>query len=163
MKKMKVFQWILVASIFAGGLLNAQAYKTGVGFMADFGGDTSGGSYYGPHVKYNLNTNSGLEGAVLFGDGATLVQGAYQYHLPIKGATGLQGYFGAGAGIFLTDGDSVFTLPFMGGLEYVVNGAPLAISLDWRPRMFFFPGGDYYDAQSEFEAGRFSLGLRFTL
>lgn len=163
MKKSTLLLLTLMLSLMAFGELNAQAYKTGLGFMADFGGDTAGGSFYGPHVKYNLNTNSGLEGAVLFGDGATLVQGAYQYHLPIKGAAGLQGYFGAGAGIFLTDGDSVFSLPFMGGLEYVVSGAPLAISLDWRPRMFFFPSTDYYDGETEFEAGRFSLGLRFTL
>ena len=160
---MNLIWWILVSAFLTGGMVNAQSYTTGIGFMADFGGNTSGGSFYGPHAKYNFNTNSGLEGAVLFGDGATLLQGVYQYHLPIQAASGLNGYFGAGAGIFLTDGDSVFSLPFMGGLEYVVNGAPLVLSLDWRPRMFFFPGGEYYDAQSEFEAGRFSLGLRYIL
>ena len=160
----KLMSLFLFVAFFVGSasLVNAQSYKTGVGFLADFGGDESGGGFYGPHIKHMFNTNSGLEGSVLFADNATLIQGAYQYHIPISGAEGLAGYFGAGAGIFVGDGDSVFSVPFMGGLDYKVSGAPLSVSFDWRPRMFFFPGGDGYDGETEFEAGRFALGLRFT-
>ena len=161
MKKTFVLSGLLFLMLIAAIQVNAQTRQTGIGFMADFGGDTSGGSFYGPHIKYNFDASSGLEGAVLFGDGATLIQGAYQYHLPINAAPGLRGYFGGGAGIFLTDEDPVFSIPVMGGLEYAITGAPVALSFDWRPRMFFISGNEYYDSTTEFEAGRFALGLRF--
>ncbi len=158
MKKLSLLLSVILMTLAT--MTQAQA-DLGVGFMADFGGNTSGGSFYGPHVKYKLSTNNALEGALLFADGATLIQGAYQYHFPFASTKGLAAYLGGGVGAFFGDGDTVFTIPVMGGLEYSIVGAPIDLSFDWRPRMFFFPGTEYYDAQTEFKAGRFALGIRY--
>jgi hypothetical protein len=132
---------------------NAQAYKTGVGLNIDLG---DGGTFVGPHIKHFFNTNSAIEGDVLFGSGSTVIQALYQYNAPIKGAAGLIWYIGAGPGIQLYTGGSTFLIRPVTGLDYKIAQAPLAVSFDWRP---FFA---IYDGGSNFTAARFGLSFKYT-
>lgn len=152
MKKL-LFTLIAGAALLTTGLnAQAQTYKTGAGLGIDFG---NGATQVGPSIKHFFTGNSAVEGDILFGGGATLIQAFYQYNAPIKGAPGLQWYLGGGPGINIYDGGSTFMLRPMAGLDYKISGAPIGFNFDWRPALGFYDGG------SDFEAGRFGLGIKY--
>ena len=144
---------LLFATVF--GITNAQAqtYKTGAGLLIDVGDGTT---LVGPHVKHFFSGNNAGEFAVLFGGHTTWIQAMYQYNKGISGAQGLMWYVGVGPTVGFGNGDSVFGVVPTAGLDYKIQGAPLDLSFDWRPRIMF------YDGDSDFVAGRFGIGLRFT-
>ncbi len=132
------------------------AYKTGVGLLIDVG---DGGTLVGPHVKHFFDNNQAGEAALQFGSGMTMVQLMYQYHQPIQEAEGLQWYLGLGGALgFPKYGDNVlFGIVPAAGLDYKLDNIPINLFLDWRPKFLI------YESESEFDAARFGLGLRFTL
>lgn len=158
MKKAKITH--LVAVLFCSAILlfstsQAQAqspYRTGAGLLIDFG---DGATLVGPHVKHFFSPNSAVEGAVLFNDNFTSIQGLYQYHQGLSGAEGLQWYLGAGPAFSFANSDSDIALIGTIGLDYKISNAPIAMSFDWRPRLTFYDGG------SDFLPGRFGLGFRY--
>lgn len=152
MKKL-IFGLSIFLSTICMSNLHAQSYKTGAGLLVDLG---DGGTLVGPHVKHFFSGNSAGELSVLFGNNSTTLQALYQYNKSISGAQGLMWYVGVGPAISFGDGDSVFSLVPTAGLDYKISGAPIDLSFDWRPRIGF------YDGDSDFVAGRFGLGLRFT-
>ncbi len=144
---------VLSALVFGLSNLNAQSYKTGAGLLVDVG---DGATLVGPHLKHFFSKNNAGEFAVLFGGDATTVQALYQFNKNISGAKGLMWYVGIGPAVTFGDGDSVFSVVPLAGLDYKISGAPIDLFFDWRPRVWF------YDGDSDFTAGRFGLGLRFT-
>ncbi len=155
MKKL-LFTLLAGGALFLGSAsnLSAQDYKTGAGLAVDFG---DGATLAGPHIKHFFNANGAVNAELLFGNSVTYIQGMYQHHGQIKDAGGLKWYAGVGPSIALYKGGSSFYLMPMAGLDLKIPSAPLSASFDWRPRLYL---GD--SAGSNFTAGRFGLGFRYT-
>lgn len=143
--------------------VRAQNYKTGLGLGVDFG---NGSTQVGPSIRHHFSRNSAIQGEVLFGGNSTVIQGFLQYNAPLKGLPGLDWYVGGGPRVqiydkntyFYYDNFTAFYLVPMIGLDYKFDGAPLALAIDWRPRIYV---GDNRSLGSN--AGRFGLGFRYTL
>ena len=156
-KRIKIL-FLSAAFVFALGA-SAQTtepnlYKLGAGILIDVG---DGGTMVGPHAKYFFTANHAGEAAVLFGRGATFVHGVYSYNSAFPGVNGLSWYVGAGPSVAFGSGTTLFSLMAPLGVEFVIPKAPIAISVDWRPRYFFIENETYFDAS------RFGLGLRYTI
>lgn len=150
----------LIKSILAAGVMlfgfqsvNAQTYKTSGGILIDVG---DGATLAGPHVKHFFSGNNAGEFSLLFGGNTTTIQALYQYNQDFKGANGLMWYVGAGPAISFSNGNSAFSIVPVAGLDYKISGAPIDLFFDWRPRIWISNG------YSDFLAGRFGLGARFT-
>jgi len=149
----------LVVALLAGASsASAQSatgsdYQNAVGLGIEFG---NGGTFVGPIFKHFFTENHAGQAELLFGDNTTAIQVYYQYHKEIEGAAGLRWFAGGGPGVYLYKGGSTFSLSPQAGLDYKVNGAPLSFSFDWRPKLLLA------DSDSDFEAGRFGLGFRYT-
>lgn len=153
MKKIILISIALIALNFTP--LNAQTdYTTALGLGIDFG---TGLTAVGPSAKFFLAEEHAVQTDILFASGATLIQAIYQYHGPIENADGLKWFAGGGPGVNLFEGGSSFLLRPNVGLDFKIDGVPLAFSFDWRPAVSFFDGG------SDFEAARFGLGFRYVL
>lgn len=132
--------------------VNAQDYKTAAGLGIDFG---LGRSLVGPSLKRFVTPRSALQGELLLGSGVSIIQGLYQYHLPIKEVQGLKFYFGGGPGAIFVPGDAAIFLRPTSGLEYKMK-APLVLHFDWRPILIL-------DQEVlDFEPVRFGLGLKYS-
>ena len=131
----------------------SSSYKLGGGILIDVG---DGGTMVGPHAKYFFTQNHAGEAGALFGRGATFVHALYAYHNAFPGVGGLSWYGGAGPSVAFGSGSTLFSLMAALGVEFVIPRAPIAISVDWRPRYFFVENETYFDAS------RFGLGLRYT-
>lgn len=144
-----------LAGIMALGstTVNAQTYRTGAGILIDFG---DGSTWVGPHLKHFFSAHNAGEFSVLFGDHTTTVQAMYQYNQKFAGAQGLMWYVGVGPAVSFHKHSSTFSVVPTVGLDFKIPRAPLDLSFDWRPRMFF------YDGESDFVGGRFGLGMRLT-
>lgn len=87
--------------------------------------------------------------------------GLYEIHNPIDSAPGLRWYYGGGAGIGtyknkVTDNSgAAFSIDGALGLDYKIDGAPIDLSLDWKPEIRFAPDNTGVDF-----AG-FGLSIRF--
>ncbi|WP_131539801.1 hypothetical protein [Pedobacter nototheniae] len=158
MKKL-FFTFLGCASLFALSITGAKAqtYKTALGLGLDFGDGTT---LVGPSVKHFFSRHGAGQAEVLFGSHLTTINAFYQYNDDIKGAKGLQWYAGGGPSLnFFSYGgysNTTFALKPMAGLDYKIAGAPLNIAFDWRPTIYLG------DNDSDFAAGRFGLGFRFT-
>lgn len=133
------------------------SYTNAVGLRVDFGTGSAG---VGPNIKHFFNSHDAIDAALLFYDGAIAIGGEYQYHLPISGVSGLNGYFGIGPQIGFTTLKNVDTqvavaLTPVAGLDFKVPGAPLDLAFDWRPSFLLTP-------DTNFTAARFGLSARFT-
>ena len=138
--------------------VQAQTYKTALGLGLDFGDGTT---LVGPSVKHFFSAHGAGQAEVLFGSHLTTINAFYQYHDKINGAAGLQWYAGGGPSLnFFSFGgysNTTFALKPMAGLDYKIPGAPLAFAFDWRPTIYIG------DNDSDFAAGRFGFGFKFTL
>jgi len=153
MKKLFTILGCVILFAITATDVKAQNYKTGLGLGIDFG---DGATLVGPSVRHHFSRSAALQGEVLFGGNSTTLQAFLQYNSSIPGAKGLDWYLGGGPSVQLYDGGSNFYLVPMVGLDYKIAGAPLAIALDWRPRLYLG------DGDSDFNAGRFGLGFRYT-
>ncbi len=151
----KLFTILGCIALFALSTTNvkAQNYKTGLGLGIDFG---DGATLVGPSIRHHFSRNGALQGEVLFGGNATFIQGFIQYNSAIPGAKGLDWFAGGGPSVGIGNGNSAFYLVPMAGLDYKFDGAPLALSFDWRPRIYIG------DNNSGSLPGRFGLGFRYT-
>ena len=147
---------LIIGSIFLAdsGSASAQSYKTGVGLGIDFG---DGATLVGPAIKHFFTPQSAVKGELLFGSGATFLQAFYQYHGAFSEGRGLSWYLGGGPSVGFGNGNSAFYLVPMAGIDFKIPDAPIAMSFDWRPRLYLGDGG------SDFAAGRFGLGFNYTL
>ncbi|WP_457269138.1 hypothetical protein [Pedobacter sp. UYEF25] len=152
----KILFTILAAGglfLFSNNTAFAQNYKTGAGLGIDFG---DGSTLVGPTIRHHFSKNGAVQGEVLFGSNATFIQAFLQYNAAIPGAKGLDFFAGGGPSVGIGNGSSAFYLIPMGGLDYKFDGAPIALSLDWRPRIYIG------DNNSSTNVGRFGLGFRYT-
>jgi hypothetical protein len=164
----KLFTLLGLLSFFACTTIeaNAQNYGTSLGLGLDFG---DGRTLAGPSIRHHLGRNAALQGEVLFGGHTTVIQGFLQYAAPVRGARGLEWYLGGGPKFQMYDRDryrnrffddnytAVYLVPMI-GLDYKIQGAPIALAFDWRPSIYI---GDHRFLDSQ--PGRFGLGFRFTL
>ncbi len=156
MKKL-IFTIIAGAALFTMNLsnANAQSYKNALGLGLDFGD----GTLIGPSFKHFFNSKGAGQVELLFGNNSTRLQAFYQHHGTIAGADGLKWFIGGGPGLnFFSAGNydqTNFLLIPQAGLDFKIPGAPIQAAFDWRPTAWI---GD----NSDFDAGRFGFGFRFT-
>jgi hypothetical protein len=129
MKIMKKVSVLFVAFILvATAGVKAQNYTTGIGakFYSAYG------SVGGINIKHSTNSNTALEGSLLFFSGGLGLEGLYEYQGQIHNAPGL-GYFVGGGGLlgFGTGkhNDTNFALRLTCGLYYNFADAPIAVSI----------------------------------
>ena len=113
---------------------NAADYKTGIGLRA--------GPYYGLTIKHFTGSKTALEG-LLTRWGGTDITILYEVHNQALDINRLNWYIGLGGHIGFWDGDhlhdatpgnhTIFGLDGILGLEYNFPGAPINISVDWKP------------------------------
>jgi hypothetical protein len=160
MKKLVPFL-IVVALLTAHSRSQAQSmgseYRTAIGAKFWPGALT---------VKHFIQDNRALEGVAYFWNHGFRFTGLYEVHGDINGAPGLKWYVGPGAHIgwynkgywrndhYYDDGDASFGVDGVLGLDYKINGAPIALSLDINPYVEFLHGA-YVDVWG-------GLGIKFT-
>jgi len=87
--------------------------------------------------------------------------GLYEVHKPFANAAGLRYYYGAGATLGsrrhrdFDDSDLLASIDGVLGLDYKFDGAPINLSLDWKPALVVTP-------YTEFDARGLGLSVRFT-
>ncbi|MGQ8335652.1 hypothetical protein ACUNWD_03815 [Sunxiuqinia sp. A32] len=118
---------------------NAQEYNTGIGIR--------GGFAQGLTVKHFIGESTALEGILSTRWGGFNITGLYEIHNPAFNVAGMYWYYGFGGHIGFWDGHQVHdwfdddnTYTVIGidgvlGLEYNIPGAPINLSLDWKPAM----------------------------
>lgn len=145
----------LVLAILAFGIFesNAQDYKIAAGLGLSFGSDFT---FFGPSGKFFLAEEHALQGELFFEEGVTMINALYNYNGAIGDVEGLNWFAGGGLSFLFGDGGgNEFALRPIGGLEYVINGAPLALTFDWRPILGLGDLGN--------EVGTFGIGIRYVI
>lgn len=169
---MKTLRYSLFVLFFAGlsFTASAQNYSSAIGVRL--------GVPISASFKTFISENSAIEGIVgyrsrkVLGFGYTQLNilGLYQIHNDLSSvSSGLQWYYGAGAGVYIYSFDNGFN--FAGeddgnlgiglsgnlGLEYVFDNTPICISADWIPTFFINGYG------SGFGAGYGAFSIRYIL
>ena len=127
--------------------VNAQ-YKNAVGVRL--------GDAYGITYKTFIQSDRALDFILNLrnrkDDNHFILTGLYEVHNPINGAPGLQWYYGAGASLGTLsykdddkDNDVYVSADGVLGLDYVVPGSPLNLSLDWKPALVLTPYTGFYE------------------
>ncbi|PZP48903.1 MAG: hypothetical protein DI598_09090 [Pseudopedobacter saltans] len=155
--KKKLFSFAIAAITFLAFNTHASAqrgssYDNGLGLWIDAG---NGGTFVGPHLKHYFNSNDAGQINLLFGNSATILGAEYTYNKAIDGAPGLKWNIGVGPQLQFAKHFTGVAIRPIAGLEYKVSGAPIAINFDWRPWWQLNHGSD-------FEAGRFGIGFKYT-
>ncbi|KSA11961.1 hypothetical protein [Maribacter dokdonensis] len=153
---MKKLLFLVAAVILGTNVSNAQSDYT---FAAGLGLDLfSGVTLVGPSAKYFFAEEHAGQAELMFESGLTTLTGLYEYHGDISGADGLQWFAGAGPSILFFGegiGTEIALRPIV-GLDYKIDGVPLAFSFDWRP---FIGLGDLLGN----EVGAFGIGVRYVI
>ncbi|MBS7332430.1 hypothetical protein [Faecalibacter bovis] len=148
---------LLFASILAlaVGQVNAQDYNNALGVVVDLG---DGETLFGPQYKHSFDGKNAGNVQVMFGDNITVVGADYTYNQGFSGTNGLGWYVGVGPQLSFVDygnnDKTYFAIRPQVGLEYKIPSAPLAMHFDWKPWWNL-------TNDSNFEAGRFSLGFKY--
>ncbi|MDM1061569.1 hypothetical protein HXZ62_03205 [Empedobacter falsenii] len=150
---------VLLVAVMALGIsqVNAQNYKNALGVVVDLG---DGETLVGPQFKHSFDGKNAGNVQVMFGDNITVLGADYTYNQPFSGTNGLGWYLGVGPQLSFVDGGkfedkTYFAIRPQAGLEYKIPSAPLALHFDWKPWWNL-------TNDSNFEAGRFSLGFKYT-
>ena len=143
---MKKLLLSLVAGLLIslGGEAYAQNYNNALGVRI--------GNYNGLNFKTFTGSNKAFDLNLSFRDRgnaqSVFFTALYQVHNPIAGAPGLQWYYGGGGtiGSYKVDGfegDLFLSADGVLGLDYKIEGAPINLALDWRPRLSLTPDTDF--------------------
>lgn len=150
---------VLLVAVMALGIsqVNAQNYKNALGVVVDLG---DGETLVGPQFKHSFDGKNAGNVQVMFGDHVTVLGADYTYNQSFSGTNGLGWYVGVGPQLTFVDGGhfddkTFFAIRPQAGLEYKIPSAPLAFHFDWKPWWNL-------TNESDFEAGRFSLGFKYT-
>ena len=153
---MKKLLFLVAAVILGTNVSNAQSDYT---FAAGLGLDLfSGVTLVGPSAKYFFAEEHAGQAELMFESGLTTLTALYEYHGDISGADGLQWFAGAGPSILFFGegiGTEIALRPIV-GLDYKIDGVPLAFSFDLRP---FIGLGDLLGN----EVGAFGIGVRYVI
>ena len=153
---MKKTLFIMIAAMLLGIQAHAQGIhgsRQAIGIRGGWGAELSYQRYVAPE-----NRMEGTLGINRFG---VSVEGMYQWmnDIPQDGNGELKWYYGAGAGLGSWNNqnyDTGFACAVLGqvGIEYAFENAPLMLSFDYRPGIYFAP-------QFNFDWSGFALGFRF--
>jgi hypothetical protein len=154
---------IITGFLFISKLSNAQGYTAAAGLK--FGGFENGIS-----IEYFTARNVALEGVLGFRSGGLVFTGLYEIHQEVFNVHELKFYYGAGAHLGAIgkgayrrfNGDSqifnksqvLLGIDGVIGLEYVIPGSPIAVSLDLNPRAELATG-PFFDIAP-------GLGIKYT-
>lgn len=152
---------LLIAAVMISSAASAQYYDWAIGVR----GGVNATQLSVKHVFNNSNAVEALAGLGYSKHGSGFnFTALYEWNVPII-ANGLNLYYGAGAhvgGWTYKSGHSEgknngfnLGLDAIVGLEYSLKVAPLAFSLDYKPRLDFLPS-------TEFIATGFALGIKYT-
>ena len=145
MKKFLMMAALMVATL----TVSAQDYNWAVGVR--------GGALSGLTAKKNLGDNA-IEAGLSLGTHTINVEGTYQWQQPII-TDGFSLYYGVGAyaGLYTFENTGYLHLGAEGilGLEYKIPGAPIALSVDYRPTFNILGGFGYSNFYN------FGLGVKF--
>ncbi len=150
---------LLFGAALAFGLMNvnAQEYKSALGVVFDLG---DGETLIGPQYKHAFGGNGAGNVQVMFGDHITTVGADYTYNQSFSGTNGLGWYVGIGPQLSFIDhghdDKTYFAIRPQVGLEFKIPSAPIAMHFDWKPWWNL-------TNDSNFEASRFSLGLKYVI
>lgn len=157
MKRSALFCLICSLIFFFNSEVKAQEYKNAIG--GRFGVSN------GVTFKTFLNQADALDLILNFRSTSThsyfRLVGLYEVHAPLSDIAGLNWFYGGGGSIGsarnkATDKDDfAVSLDGVLGLDYKFNGAPINISLDWKPAINIAP-------ETEFDGEGLGLSLRFT-
>jgi len=156
MKKLFLLSLTVGLILFMNSNTQAQSYDNAIGVRL--------GAYNGLNYKTFLKSNKALDFNLSFRNHDDLKRfiftGLYEVHNPIENAAGLLWYYGAGGSIGSYkrnnfDGDLFLSADGVLGLDYKIEGAPLNLAIDWRPRFELTPN-------SNFRTGDVGLAIRFT-
>jgi hypothetical protein len=142
MKKIILFLAFVAVTSFS-----AQAQQLGARF-----GDGPGGNFAVDGL-FELGQFSRVHADVSFGKGLG-VEALYDFmYKPVGDEEQLFWYVGAGVSMII---DDPFFLGASGelGMEYIVKGAPISISADWRPTFWIIENTD-------FSANGFGINVRY--
>ena len=130
---------------------SAQDYKLAAGLRFSTAAPTLSNSV---SIKYFLDETNALEGLVSFGSRFGL--GAlYERHQLIGGTPAFTWFYGAGGYIGFQSGNTYLGPTGIVGLDYKFSGAPINLSLDWKPELDISP-------KINFVPDAFGLSTRFT-
>ena len=148
---------LLFAAILVLGInqVNAQKYNNALGVAIDLG---DGETLVGPQYKHSWDGKNAGNIQVLFSDRVTVVGADYTYNQSFAGTKGLGWYVGVGPQLAFVDygpkDRTEFAIRPQLGLEFKIPSAPLAMHFDWKPWWNL-------TNDSNFEAGRFTLGFKY--
>jgi hypothetical protein len=154
MRKIQTHTLIIFLFSIISFATNAQKYKTAIGFRV--GGQTNGLT-----IRHFTDSKTALEGILSVGHNATLVTGLYEKFVPIRGAAGLNWFYGIGGhvGFFRENGyyfhnkkrvvyydnnSTVVGIDGIIGLDYKFRNAPVNIGIDLKPFMDFYGGATLF-------------------
>jgi hypothetical protein len=134
----------------------AQDYRTALGLRV--------GSSTGVTVKHFLHPGAALEGLLTTRWDGFLITGLYEFTGNAFDEPNLGWYLGGGAHIGFwserhrsrRNGNSVFGIDFIAGLEYTFIDFPLNLALDWKPAIDLV---GYHG----FWGNEFALSIRFAI
>lgn len=151
MKKLLV-STILILTFLTTQEAKAQNYNTAIGLAIDLG---NGPTLVGPQIKHSFDGKNAGNAQILFGSNSTTIGVDYSYNEQLPGVSALYWYVGVGPQLTFNDGTWVAIRPAV-GLEYKIPTAPIGFHFDWKPWWNL-------SKESDFEAGRFTLGFKYIL
>lgn len=141
---MKKSLLVIVAFVALAFTSNAQPYKNAVGlsFMPDYSGSAHGIELQWNHF-FTEKTNLDIRAGYILDWGPELL-GMYEWNFPINDSFRFYAGPGVHFGYTKVEKETFTNFGFTGaiGIEYVFSGAPIAISLDWRPYLTWTPKVD---------------------
>lgn len=153
---MKKGVFLLVAVMLLSFAANAQGIngsRNAIGIRGGWGAELSYQRYIAPENR--------VEGTLGVNRYGFSVEGVYQwmYDIPAEASGDLKWYLGTGIGLGSWSNDNFkkgFSAGILGqaGIEYAFAGAPILLSLDYRPGLYFAP-------EFNFDWSGFALGFRF--
>ena len=138
MLKKTIITFFTLVLMAAGSEALAQDYQTGVGLRL--------GVSNGLSVKHFVSDRAAIEGLLHTRWKGLVITGLYEVHQDIQELPGLRWFYGGGAHIGTWNGKrghpnwrhnhngyTVFGLDGIIGLDYKFTGAPINLSLDYKP------------------------------
>lgn len=134
-----VLLFFLISSFFSLNA-NAQDYKTGLGVrISPFFNCLT--------VKHFFGEKPAVEGLLNIVPSQAVVVVMAEFSNNFADQPGLKWYYGLGGSIrFPHQGNIVVAADGIIGLEYTFSGAPINLSLDWKPAVEFINGDAFYPA-----------------
>jgi hypothetical protein len=128
----------VVLLIFFSLTARSQDYKTGIGVrISPFFNCVT--------VKHFFAEKTAVEGLLNIVPAHVVVVAMAEFSNDFADQQGLKWYYGLGGSIrFPRQGNIVVAADGILGLEYTFPGAPINLSLDWKPAVEFINGNEFY-------------------